>query len=70
MTRTSPFGSYVWRKSSYSQGLDQNCVELAKADGLVGVRDSKDPEGVPLMLTLAEFQSFVAAVQEGRNLRP
>lgn len=34
-----------WVKSSYSVN-DGNCVELAGlADGRVGVRDSKDPDG-------------------------
>jgi hypothetical protein len=30
-----------WRKSSYSQGANTNCVEVAFAPEVVGVRDSK-----------------------------
>ncbi|MFF5261111.1 DUF397 domain-containing protein [Actinomadura viridis] len=60
----------MWRKSSYSQAHTENCVELARVGGLVGVRDSKNPDGVPLLLTLAEFRSFAGALQEGRHLRP
>ncbi|MFE2751806.1 DUF397 domain-containing protein [Actinosynnema sp. NPDC059335] len=31
-----------WRKSSYSQGANTNCVEVAFAPEVVGVRDSKN----------------------------
>ena len=31
-----------WRKSSYSQGGNTNCVEVAFAPEVVGVRDSKN----------------------------
>ena len=30
-----------WRKSSYSQGGNTNCVEVAFSSEVVGVRDSK-----------------------------
>jgi hypothetical protein len=32
----------VWRKSSRSQGQNDDCVELAGVLGTVGVRDSKN----------------------------
>ncbi|GAB2847607.1 hypothetical protein GCM10022221_53770 [Actinocorallia aurea] len=39
-----------WRKSSHSTGSGDNCVELAALAGAVGVRDSKNPQGEPLVL--------------------
>jgi hypothetical protein len=34
-----------WRKSSYSGGMDENCVEVAHLAAGLAVRDSKDPGG-------------------------
>ncbi|WP_034516489.1 DUF397 domain-containing protein [Actinomadura rifamycini] len=49
-----------WRKSSYSGGVsDKACVELGRfADG-VGVRDSKDPGGGHLVLSVDAFAGLV-----------
>jgi Domain of unknown function (DUF397) len=55
-----------WRKSSYSGNGGGNCVEVASlADGMIGVRDSKDPEGPVLAFTAAEWRAFVAGVRAG-----
>ncbi|MGJ5804376.1 DUF397 domain-containing protein [Streptomyces europaeiscabiei] len=53
----------VWRKSSYSSGNGQ-CVEVASASGVVGVRDSKHPDQAPLTFSPAEWRAFVALVVE------
>lgn len=37
----------TWRKSRYSSG-NGSCVEVAFADGIVAVRDSKDTSRPPL----------------------
>ncbi|HET9141589.1 DUF397 domain-containing protein [Actinophytocola sp.] len=34
-----------WRKSSYSEGGNTDCVEVALSDSATAVRDSKDPAG-------------------------
>ncbi|GAA2413841.1 hypothetical protein GCM10010191_24570 [Actinomadura vinacea] len=60
----------VWRKSSHSQAHTQNCVELARVGGFVGVRDSKDLEGSPLVLSAAAARAFVAQVRAGRYAPP
>ncbi|WP_119726607.1 DUF397 domain-containing protein [Thermomonospora amylolytica] len=40
-----------WRKSSYSATGNEACVELADLGRVVGIRDSKDPEGPVLSVT-------------------
>ncbi|WP_045875855.1 DUF397 domain-containing protein [Pseudofrankia sp. DC12] len=58
--------SLVWRKSSYSGGTGGNCVEVATLpDGGRAVRDSKDPDGLTLRFTAAEWTAFLAAAREG-----
>ena len=37
--------SASWRKSSYSGGASGNCVEVADANRIVAVRDSRDLQG-------------------------
>jgi hypothetical protein len=47
-----------WRKSSYSS-QDGNCVEVARnLPGLVAVRDSKEPDGAPLVVPREAWQVF------------
>ncbi|WP_067807653.1 DUF397 domain-containing protein [Actinomadura formosensis] len=56
-----------WRKSSYSGGIsDQQCVELGRlAPGVgIGVRDSKDPDGGHLTLSVVEFASLIKQVKQ------
>lgn len=55
----------TWRKSSYSGGTG-NCVEIADdLPGVVGVRDSKDPDGPALVFTPGAWRSFIAEVRSG-----
>ncbi|MEV4755400.1 DUF397 domain-containing protein [Micromonospora sp. NPDC049559] len=49
-----------WRKSSRSSGNGGNCVEVADdRPGLVGVRDSKDPDGPVLVFAPSAWRAFV-----------
>ncbi|QKW37654.1 DUF397 domain-containing protein [Actinomadura sp. NAK00032] len=55
-----------WRKSSRSGGVNDNaCVELARLDGAIGVRDSKDPAGGHLGLSSREFSQLVTRIKHG-----
>jgi hypothetical protein len=52
----------VWHKSSYS-GQSGNCVEVARdLPGLVAVRDSKEPDGVTLVVSRETWRAFIGSV--------
>lgn len=55
--------SFTWCKSSYSSDTS-NCVEVGAAaeQALVGVRDSKDPDGGFLLVAAARWQDFLRAI--------
>jgi Domain of unknown function (DUF397) len=55
-----------WRKSSYS-AHNGACVEVAIGDPLVGIRDSKNPQGGNLRLTTAGWSGFLGAVKNDRT---
>jgi hypothetical protein len=64
MSRTPDLGTVAWRKSSYSDGGQNNCIEVADGiPGVVPVRDSKDPHGPALVFSASAWSSFVAAVK-------
>ena len=46
-----------WRKSSYS-GNTGNCLEVAATQSVVGIRDSKDPDGAVLRVSREAWQEF------------
>ncbi|WP_328742038.1 DUF397 domain-containing protein [Streptomyces caniferus] len=53
-----------WRKSSYSSGASDNCLEVSDSHpGIVPVRDSKTPHGPALVFPAAGWASFVDAVK-------
>jgi hypothetical protein len=52
-----------WQKSSYS-GQSGNCVEVASnLQGLVAVRDSKEPDGARLVVSIEAWQVFMKKVR-------
>ncbi|WP_083983971.1 DUF397 domain-containing protein [Actinomadura hibisca] len=55
-----------WRKSSRSGGGNDSCVEVAGLPDLVGLRDSKDPEGPKLALPRDAFGSLLQDIRSGR----
>lgn len=57
-----------WRKSTRSGGAGGNCVEFAAlAPDLVGVRDSKQPDGPILQFTPAAWRSFLTTLADQRR---
>lgn len=65
MQESSMFAQVSWRKSNLSG--DGNCVEVAAVPGVaVGVRDSKDALGTPLVFAPTQWAAFVAEVKAGQ----
>lgn len=54
----------VWRKSSYSDGGADNCVEVSDGfPGAVPVRDSKNPTGGVLLFPAEAWSAFITTVK-------
>ena len=54
---------YLWRKSSFSQPNNGNCVEVAYMTETVGVRDSKNPTGEQLRITSDQWSRVLTWVR-------
>ena len=55
-----------WRKSTYSTGNGDNCVEVARdLSALIVVRDSKNPEGPVLTFSPSAWRRFVGGIKSG-----
>jgi Domain of unknown function (DUF397) len=54
----------VWRKASRSTENGGNCVEVAAVSEVVAVRDSKDPDGMTLLLSRADFCGLTEAIKK------
>ncbi|MGW0755716.1 DUF397 domain-containing protein [Streptomyces sp. NPDC002814] len=58
---TAP-AAYQWFKSSYSGGSGTECVECARIDGGLLVRDSKQDSGPVLTVRGKVWRSFLEAL--------
>lgn len=58
---TSDVDSFTWHKSSYSSDT-ANCVEVAHDGPVVGVRDSKDPDGGFLAVPADRWRTFLRSI--------
>lgn len=56
----------MWRKSSYSGGGANECVELAVSTNDVGVRDSKNPHAT-LRFRRKAFGNFINDLRNGTD---
>jgi hypothetical protein len=63
MTRPD-FTGAAWRRSR-ACGDGHSCVEVARAGGRVGVRDSGDGEGAVLAFSETEWRMFIAGMLTG-----
>lgn len=48
-----------WRKSTYSSGGNQECVEVAPAPQVVRVRDTKDRQGGEIAVSGGAWEAFL-----------
>ncbi|XVQ15997.1 DUF397 domain-containing protein [Spirillospora sp. CA-255316] len=55
----------MWRKSSYSQPTQSDCVEVARVGVVNAVRDSKDPEGAVLAVEGRVLAGLLAEIKQG-----
>ncbi|WP_405664281.1 DUF397 domain-containing protein [Streptomyces sp. RK9] len=53
-----------WRRSSYSNGMGGECVEVASLLGDIAVRDSKAALGPWFTVGTGAWKSFVGALRE------
>ena len=60
--RSGRSDDWIWVRSSYSGSSGDNCVEVAQAEGVVAVRDSKDPDGSVLVFPAASWAAFLGEV--------
>ena len=60
----SDFTDAIWRKSVKTQN-NGACVEVARVGDVIGVRDSKDPDGPVLTFTIREFEAFLDGAGKG-----
>ncbi|MBE1535614.1 DUF397 domain-containing protein [Actinomadura algeriensis] len=57
-----------WRKSSRSSdGTSGQCVEVARLDSAIGLRDSKTPDDGHLALPAKVFAGLVAIVKRAES---
>ncbi|MEU8341180.1 protein of unknown function [Actinomadura meyerae] len=66
MTQTNQV-AVRWRKSTHSNGVGGECVEVATVSGHVLIRDSKDPEGPVLSLDLAAARGLMSRLRGVRS---
>lgn len=59
----------IWHKSRASANQAQ-CVEIAREGPSVLVRDSRDPSGVVLTVTPAQWSAFLKNIKKHRARRP
>ncbi|MEU8800305.1 DUF397 domain-containing protein [Spirillospora sp. NPDC048819] len=54
----------TWRKSRRSNDQGGECVEVAVLTEVVGVRDSKDPDGPRLLLDPRAFRALLTDLKQ------
>lgn len=57
----------VWRKSSRCES--QQCVEVARLDHGIAIRDSKDPQP-QLVFDSSAWRAFIVTLRTGHHLVP
>lgn len=53
----------TWRKSSHSGNTGGDCVEVARLDAVIGLRDSKNPHVGHLTIPAEAFAALLARLK-------
>ena len=62
MASTADLSRAAWRTSSYSNN-GGNCVEIAAAAGVIGVRDTKHRQGEALTFSPQAWERFARSLK-------
>ncbi|MEV0252784.1 DUF397 domain-containing protein [Streptomyces sp. NPDC050732] len=57
-----------WRKSSYSNGMGGECVEVARLPTDIAVRDSKAPTRPCITVGARAWEGFIGAVRDAKSI--
>lgn len=57
------FTGAQWHSGSQTEQGERR-IEIAFVDGMIGMRDSADPDGAVLVFTPAEWDAFLGGVQD------
>jgi hypothetical protein len=63
----NPNSTLIWRKSRLS-GESGGCVEVARSDSSVLVRDSRNRHGAMLQVSPAQWRGFVSRIKTGNAI--
>jgi Domain of unknown function (DUF397) len=64
-TSLAALDAATWRKSTRTQGDQEDCVEIARIPGIIGVRDSKDRQGPKLVFAPTAVRQLVDQIKRG-----
>lgn len=53
----------TWRKASRSHDDGDQCVEVASVLDVIAVRDSKDPDGLKILVDRRDFRHFAGILK-------
>ncbi|WP_405583230.1 DUF397 domain-containing protein [Streptomyces sp. NBC_01092] len=59
-----PPSSTPWHRSSYSNGMGGECLEMASFAGTIAVRDSKVPSGPHLTISSPTWENFIGVISQ------
>ena len=65
MTSQHDLTGAVWQKSTRSGGNGGQCVEVAKLNETVAVRDTKNRSGAVLFFSTLQWSDFIASAKDG-----
>ncbi|MFI0371504.1 DUF397 domain-containing protein [Actinomadura sp. 1N219] len=53
----------TWRKATRSTSNGGECIEIARVDNTIAIRDSKNPDGPKLLLTPQTLHHLTQAIK-------